>query len=143
MGCILNKQDDIVAPTSIKKELKTKKILYLEDVEIHYDLMRFVTNKYTKEHIEICWVVTILQAKSILKEENICGIIVDRKLGDNEMGEDFVEYLVDNNLFDPNKIIILSALSKNEEMKKLTDVGVKYMQKPMDIVKFKNYIEEI
>ena len=140
MGCIFSTQNDIVIPKS--KNIKTKHILYLEDMEIHYDLLRLVMQKYTKDEIVLHWATNSTDAKKLLDENHIDGMIVDRRLGD-ELGENFVKYVLDNKLFDPKKIIILSALSENDDVKCLIDTGVKYMQKPMDIIVFKEYVNEI
>ena len=139
MGCIFSSHNDVIIP---KQKTKQKHILYLEDMEIHYDLLRLVMSKYTKDEIILHWSTNSNDAKKILNQYPIDGMIVDRKLN-NELGEDFVGYVLNNNLFDPKKIIILSALSENEAVKTFIDNGVKYMQKPMDIIVLKDYIEEI
>ena len=142
MGCIFSKKrNNNILNTNINdKNLKIYKksninILYLEDVEIHYDLLTFILHTYIDNNINIIWKKTVNECYDYLENNQIDLIFVDRLLK-NEMGDDLITKIKNNNIFPLNKIIIISAINKVDEIQKFVDMGLFYFKKPLNTAIF-------
>lgn len=141
MGCLISKQTKNIGNTNITdKNLKIInkpgiKILYLEDAEIHYDLLNFLFHNYVSKNIEIIWKKTIDSAFNYLQNNQVNLVFIDRLL-ENEMGDDLIYKLKETGIYDLKKIIIISSINKPEDIQKFIDMGIFYIKKPIDTNEF-------
>ena len=116
-------------------------IIYLEDIELHFDLLNFILNHYlntdsknNKKNFNLCWGKTIQEAYNFIRDDNKYDLIfIDRKLSNNENGDDFVDRIVREKLIPINKIIFLSELTIDNKCQKYIDKGAFYIKKPIDV----------
>lgn len=138
MGNCLNKKN------TLKKE-PTINMLYIEDIELHYDLLSFVMAKHIPYTATILWTDNIVTAYTHIKNKNLDLLCVDRLLNKEnlELADNFVEQIISEKLIDPDKIIFISALQLNDKCKELVEKGVHYVRKPIDVKIFKNIVTNI
>lgn len=146
MGCIFIKPTIISSSNinGLKLPRKNKyTVLYLEDAEIHYDLLLFIFKKYINPNVNIIWKTTINDGYNYLENNEIDLIIIDRILKNNEMGDDMINKIKENNIFDLSKVIIISAINKIEDIQKFIDMGIFYFKKPLDTNEFIHSMKKI
>ena len=130
MGNFIGKKSPITEKISLpifkKKEYI---ILYLEDVEIQVELMRYILDKYIKKNIRIIWKKRSEDIINYMKKNHVDLILVDRQIDDNETcGDELIKEIVNKKLFDIHKIIIISGIDKKMDTDELV-----YILKPMQI----------
>lgn len=117
-------------------------ILYLEDAEIHYFLLKFMFHRYIDANINIIWKTTNEECYNYIENYNVDLLFVDRVLT-NEIGDDLILKIRDNNIFDLKKIIIISAINKQEDIQKFIDMGIFYFKKPLDTEIFISVMKQV
>lgn len=145
MGCCFRKP---MKETNIDDNLKIEKtdvtILYVEDCEMYMPLMKFIFSKYCNNiNLDLIWRKNIQDAHDYIKNNPIDLIFLDRELKDGEMGDDLVDIIFKEKIFDLNKIIIISSLENVTDIQKYLDMGVYYFKKPIDIEIFITKIKNI
>lgn len=123
-----------------KKSIKSKKndsklsILYLEDVELHYELVNLVTTNYLLNYnVNLYWAKSLDSAYRYIKENKVDIVIIDRMIGDQLLGEDFIDILIREKLINITKIIILTGYKIDKKCQEFIDKGVSYLTKPIDV----------
>ena len=118
---------------SIFTKKKPFNVVYLEDDRLHYDLMRFILNKYVKHRINIIWVKTNKEAYETIKNNNINLLIADRLL-QGEYGDSLVNKVIEDRLLHYSQIIYLSGLNDDENVKEIikrfSEGRLKYLKEP-------------
>ena len=144
MGCCfgLNKQTNIDNNLKIKK--KDINILYVEDCDIYMPLMKFIFNKYLKNiNFNITLKDNVNDAYEYIKNNDIDLIFLDRQLKNKETGDTLIDILIDEQIYDIKKIIIISAIDNLDDIQTFLDMGIYYLKKPIDIPIFIKTIENI
>jgi CheY-like chemotaxis protein len=119
------------------------KILYVEDIEVYFRLMEFILEKFfSKLNIKLFWAKNIKDSLEILDNHTFDLIFLDRQLEENDLGDDLI-YLLKNNNFNMNKIIIISALDDLNEIGEFLEMGVHYYIKPLKINMFVETLKKI
>ena len=134
-------------PTNIDNTLKINKtkinILYVEDCEMYFPLMKFIFSKYSNLDIELIWRTNITDAHEYASTNKVDLIFLDRQLKDGDKGDDLINQFIKDKSFDIKKIIIISSLSDLDEIQHFLDLGVFYFTKPIDINIFMDKINGI
>ena len=138
MGCISSKIIRTESKNSILLSDKVN-ILYIEDSDIHVQLLTHIL----KKHCQRCVLIhrpTVINGYKYLKFNKVDFLIIDRYLN-NESGDDLIDLIEQEKSFDLNNIIIISEISEPNDIQKYTDMGIKYFIKPLDIEEFIRYIK--
>ncbi len=114
-----------------------KKMLIIDDEEINIRLIKMLVKRLSNK-FEIFEATSGKEAIEIIKKTNLDIVLVDILLPDMN-GFEIIKKI--NNK--KTKIIILSALSKNEVSNTKLSPKVEYLSKPLDIDKFSQIIKEI
>lgn len=125
---------------SSKKNHKIINILYLEDVELHYDLLNYILHTHLNYKVNITWVKNSKDAYNYLNNNKIHILMIDRMLN-NELGEDFTEKVLKEKLLDLTQIIYVSALEIDDICKKHIVNGALYIKKPINVKEMKKIME--
>lgn len=125
-----------------KKNHKIINILYLEDVELHYDLLNYILHTHLNYKVNITWVKNSKDAYNYLNNNKIHILMIDRMLN-NELGEDFTEKVLNEKLLDLTQIIYVSALEIDDICKKHIVNGALYIKKPINVKEIKKVMEQL
>ena len=107
MGCIFshtfyqhneNKDNQDNPKKMITKPLT---ILYLEDNEIYCDILQYILKSYVSSNVTIIWKETVNECYEYLKNNQIDLLFIDRILENNEKGDELIQKINDEKLFDP------------------------------------------
>ena len=138
MGCCFAKSK--LKATNINDNFKIQikepiNILYVEDVEIYYNLMKHIFEKYINLNVNLIWKKNVKDAYESIENDNIDVIFIDRIL-ENEMGDDLINRLIDEKKFDISKIIIISSVDNLKDIESYIELGISYFMKPLDMKLF-------
>ena len=118
-------------------------ILYVEDTEIYVAVMKYIFQQIiTNRTVNFIWRKTNNEAYNYIRNNHVDWIFLDRQL-QNEMGDDLISRILETNLFDTRKIIVISCLDDLQEVRSFTKRGMHYFQKPLDLKGFKTKILKI
>lgn len=113
-----------------------KKVLVIDDEEINRTLLKMLI-KRTSNEIEVYEAKTGQEAIDILKNQNFDIILIDVLLPDIN-GLEIIKHIKNKN----TRIVIVSALSKEEIEKFSIPSEVLYIPKPIEIENFNKIFEE-
>ena len=149
MGCIFshtfhqhneNKDNQDNPKKMITKPLT---ILYLEDNEIYCDILQYILKSYVSSNVTIIWKETVNECYEYLKNNQIDLLFIDRILENNEKGDELIQKINDEKLFDPHKIIIISSLNDIENINEFIKSGMVYFKKPLNTQEFVGSMQTI
>lgn len=146
MSCCfrLKKKEETNIDDNLKINKKDVSILYVEDCDIYMPLMKFIFEKYLKNiNLKIELKNNINDAYDYIKNNNVDLIFLDRELNNEEIGDTLIGMLINEEIYDITKIIIISAIDNLDDIQTFLDMGVYYFKKPLDVPLFIKKIENI
>ena len=135
MGCYSSK--------NILQKNKSINILYLEDTEIHADLLSLILKNYINKEVNIIWADNIKAAEDYIHQYNFDLIFIDRNINGNLEGDNFLNNIVNKKLIDKNKIVVISATPNEGKTLINNDFYVKYITKPIDLNHVTKFINDM
>lgn len=116
-------------------------ILYLEDNEIYFVLMKYIFEQYiNKENINMVMKTTIPDAYNYIKNNDVDLIFLDRVLDNGIFGDELYNKLLEDN-YDVSNVIFISSVDNLEDIERYEQSGIKYFTKPLKIDKFVKFIK--
>lgn len=107
-----------------------ERILLIED---DTNVARYVKFKLTKEKFDVRHEDNGIDGLEAIREWQPDLVIMDMMMPGLD-GREVAEQIKEKDLFDPERIIILSGKKENEEIKALFELGINdYLQKPFDV----------
>jgi CheY-like chemotaxis protein len=138
---IIKKELDTIQKMSminIKNIKITKKtdinILYIEDNQIYFFLIKQILKKHYKEKINITWKIDLASGYKYIKENDIDLILLDRTLNDG-LGDDLIYKLQKEN-YNIKNIILISVIDELKDVEKFNKMGLNYYIKPLKVQEF-------
>jgi len=137
MGCICAKT--LEDNNSISKELKNSidsnsiNILYMEDTQIHFELMSFMLDNYTNKKINLFWAKNMKEGYKYFKDNRVDMAFIDRIIDKRKEGDLLINQIVLEKLIDINKIIVISSDENTTPLEKYIKKGLIYLKKPVNI----------
>ena len=106
-------------------------ILYLEDDELHVQLLSFIIKNFVNNNSHIVWKKSIDDTYNYIINNKVDIVFIDRIL-DNEVGDNLVDRILNNKIINLNKVFILSSINNNNEIQKFNKMGINYYIKPIN-----------
>lgn len=148
---IVNAEDKI-RDKYLTNEIEVKKIInngdvinimYLEDNEIYFILMKHIFDQYiNNDKINLVRKTTIDDAYNFIVNNDVHLIFLDRVIGKNMRGDDLYNKLKDEK-YDVSNIIFISAIDNLKDIDYYEKNGIKYFIKPLKIERFVKFINNI
>jgi DNA-binding NtrC family response regulator len=114
-------------------------ILYLEDNEIYYVLMKYILEQNISHSINMVMKTTIPDAYDYIQTNHVDLIFLDRVLENGFLGDELYYKLLDEK-YDVSKIIFISSVDSLADIDRYEQCGIKYFTKPLKIDKFVQFI---
>lgn len=138
---IIKKELDIIHKMSminiknIHIEKKTGiNILYIEDNQIYFFLIKQILKKHYKNDVNIIWKTCLKDGYQYIKDNEIDLILLDRTLDDG-LGDDLI-YKLEKEDYNIKKIILISVIDDLRDVEKFNKMGLNYYIKPLKVQEF-------